>query len=182
MAQIFDPTRQVLSAKGLLLGIGEADVPYVINGDGTIVSFIQAGEVWNYNRNTDEISQVFSFRSAENTDERNNTAQHEIRLIQGDKEGDLTFAVYGYMNRGPHEGEVGVAIYYYDIATSSVEEKLFISTDKSWGTVIGELGRLVYYSVDEDRLYVLADQTLYEIDVEKGDQTVLAEELTEDGT
>lgn len=180
MAQIFDPTRQVLSAKGLLLGIGEADVPYVINGDGTIVSFIQAGEVWNYNRNTDEISQVFSFRSAENTDERNNTAQHEIRLIQGDKEGDLTFAVYGYMNRGPHEGEVGVAIYYYDIATSSVEEKLFISTDKSWGTVIGELGRLVYYSVDEDRLYVLADQTLYEIDVEKGDQTVLAEELTED--
>ena len=59
------------------------------------LSLLSRREVWNYNRNTDEISQVFSFRSAENTDERNNTAQHEIRLIQGDKEGDLTFAVYG---------------------------------------------------------------------------------------
>ena len=148
--------------------------------DGTIVSFIQAGEVWNYNRNTDEISQVFSFSSAENTDERNATAQHEIRLIQGDKAGDLTFAVYGYMNRGPHEGEVGVAVYYYDIATSSVEEKVFISTDKSWASTILELGRLVYYNVEEDLLYILVDQTLYEIDVERDERNALAEGLTED--
>lgn len=57
MEQIFDPTRQVLSATGILLGIADYDVPYVINEDGTIVSFIQAGEVWTYNKNTDEISQ-----------------------------------------------------------------------------------------------------------------------------
>ena len=180
MEQIFDPTRQILSASGILLGIADHDVPYVINEDGTIVSFIQAGEVWNYNRNTDEISQVFSFSSAENTDERNATAQHEIRLIQGDKAGDLTFAVYGYMNRGPHEGEVGVAVYYYDIATSSVEEKVFISTDKSWASTILELGRLVYYNVEEDLLYILVDQTLYEIDVERDERNALAEGLTED--
>lgn len=180
MEQIFDPTRQILSASGILLGIADHDVPYVINEDGTIVSFIQAGEVWNYNRNTDEISQVFSFSSAENTDERNATAQHEIRLIQGDKAGDLTFAVYGYMNRGPHEGEVGVAVYYYDIATSSVEEKVFISTDKSWANTILELGRLVYYNVEEDLLYILVDQTLYEIDVERDKRNALAEGLTED--
>ena len=180
MEQILDPTRQILSASGILLGIVDHDVPYVINEDGTIVSFIQAGEVWNYNRNTDEISQVFSFSSAENTDERNATAQHEIHLIQGDKAGDLTFAVYGYMNRGLHEGEVGVAVYYYDIATSSVEEKVFISTDKSWASTILELGRLVYYNVEEDLLYILVDQTLYEIDVERDERNALAEGLTED--
>ena len=180
MEQIFDPTRQVLSATGILLGIADYDVPYVINEDGTIVSFIQAGEVWTYNKNTDEISQVFSFLSAENTDERNDTAQHEIRLIEGDKKGNLTFAVYGYMNRGQHEGEVGVAIYHYDIETSSVEEKVFLSTNKSWGNAIEELGKLVYYNVDEDMLYVLADHTLYEIDVKKDERNVLAKELADD--
>ncbi len=180
MEQIFDPTRQVLSAMGILLGIADYDVPYVINEDGTIVSFIQAGEVWTYNKNTDEISQVFSFLSAENTDERNDTAQHEIRLIEGDKKGNLTFAVYGYMNRGQHEGEVGVAIYHYDIETSSVEEKVFLSTNKSWGNAIEELGKLVYYNVDEDMLYVLADHTLYEIDVKKDERNVLAKELADD--
>ncbi|HIW83220.1 MAG TPA: hypothetical protein H9873_02720 [Candidatus Dorea gallistercoris] len=180
MEQIFDPTRQVLSATGILLGIADYDVPYVVNEDGTIVSFIQAGELWNYNKNTDEISLVFSFSSAENTDERNDTSQHEIRLVEGDKEGNLTFAVYGYMNRGGHEGEVGVAIYYYDIETSSVEEKVFLSTDKSWGNAIEELGKLVYYNVDEDILYVLADQTFYEIDVKRDEQNVLAEGLADD--
>ena len=35
----------------------------------------------------------------------------------------MTFAVYGYMNRGEHEGQVGVAVYYYNVEQSSVEEK-----------------------------------------------------------
>ncbi len=56
MEQIFDPTRQVLSESGILLGIADTDAPYVVKEDGPVVSFIQAGEVWNYNRNTDEAS------------------------------------------------------------------------------------------------------------------------------
>lgn len=180
MSQVFDPVRQVLSANGVLLGITDYDVPYLINEDGTIVSFVQAGELWNYNKNTDEVSLVFSFAAAENTDERNLTAQHEIRLIETDDAGNLTFAVYGYMNRGTHEGEVGVAVYYYDISTSSVEEKVFISTQKSWEHAINELGKLVYYSVDRNLLYVLADGNLYEIDVEKDKRTTLVEGLEED--
>ncbi len=81
---------------------------------------------------------------------------------------------------GPHEGQVGAAVYYYDIATSSVEEKVFISTDKSWASTILELGRLVYYNVEEDLLYILVDETLYEIDVERDERNALAEGLTED--
>ena len=38
--------------------------------------------------------------------------QHAIKIISMDKDGNTTFAVYGYMNRGEHEGEVGAAIYY----------------------------------------------------------------------
>ena len=78
------------------------------------------------NKETDEVSLVFSFAASENTDERNLTNQHEIQLLEADGNGNVTFAVYGYMNRGEHEGQVGVAVYYYNVEQSSVEEKVFI--------------------------------------------------------
>ena len=52
-------------------------------------------------------------------------------------------------------GETGVAVYCYDIETNSVEEKVFISTDISYGNVIQSLNKLAYYNVDQDTLYVM---------------------------
>lgn len=168
MEQIFDPTKKILSEKGLLLGITSPDVPYLTNKDETIVSFVQAGELWSYNQETDEVSLVFSFSSAENMDERNYTEQHKIRLLGADDNGNITFAVYGYMNRGAHEGEVGIAVYYYNVGKSSVEEKVFIPSNKFYGKEVSGLGELLHYSVSNKKLYLLADGTVYETNVEKG--------------
>lgn len=180
MEQIFDPTKKVLSEKGVLLGVAGYNVPYLTNKDGSIVSFVQADDLWSYNKETDEVSLVFSFAASENTDERNLTNQHEIQLLKADGNGNVTFAVYGYMNRGEHEGEVGVAVYYYNVEQSSVDEKVFIPTDTSWGNTIYELGKLVYYSVDREMLYVLAGGTFYETNVEKEKTNEIVTELTED--
>ena len=86
------------------------------------MSFVQAGELWNYNRDRDEVSLVFSFADAENTDTRNMLMQHDIKILNVDEKGNTTFAVCGYMNRGSHEGETGSAVYYYNIEQNSVEE------------------------------------------------------------
>lgn len=180
MEQSFDPTKKVLSEKGVLLGVTDHDVQYMTNKDGTIVSFVQADELWNYNKETDEVSLVFSFASAENTDSRNMTSQHEIRLLDSDDNGNITFAVYGYMNRGEHEGEVGVAIYYYNMEASSVEEKVFIPTDTSYANTVNELGRFVYYSVEREILYVLLDGIFYETDVKKDRTKELMPKLEEE--
>lgn len=179
MEQIFDASHAILNEKGLVLGIGERDVPYMVNKDGSIVSFIQANELWNYNKKNDEISLVFSFSDAENTDVRNLFSDHEVKLLEMDGDGNTVFAVYGYMNRGDHEGEVGIAIYYYNIEKNSVEEKAFISSNKSYERTLLELGKLVYYNVEQNTLYVLVDGTLYEIDVKKGRKEELAQGLSE---
>lgn len=177
MDQLFDPTKVVLNEKGILLGIQSENIPYEVNKDGSIVSFIVGEELWNYNKNTDEISLVFSFSAAENTDGRNLVAQHQLELLEMDGKGNTTFAVYGYMNRGEHEGETGVAVYCYDIETNSVEEKVFISTDISYGNVIQSLNKLAYYNVDQDTLYVMLEGTLYEYQVSEEEQTVLVKGL-----
>ena len=81
MDQIFDATKKVLNEKGVLLGITDKNPVYMVNKNGTVVSFVQAGELWNYNRDRDEVSLVFSFADAENTDTRNMLMQHDIKIL-----------------------------------------------------------------------------------------------------
>lgn len=179
MEQIFNPTQVAFSAKGVLLGISNPDVQYMVNGDGTIVAFVQANELWSYNKNTDETALVFSFASTENTDERNRISKHEVKLLECDEFGNLMFAVYGYMNRGVHEGEVGAAIYSYNISQNSVEEQVFIATNKSSGHVVEELKKLIYYDATDALLYVLVNGSIYEMNLNLNTENVLAENLDE---
>ena len=167
MEQIFDASHTILDEEGVILGITGENIPYMANEEGTIVSFVQANELWNYNKENNEISLIFSFADAENTDVRNLFSRHKIKLLQMENNGNIVFAVYGYMNRGEHEGEVGVAVYYYELDKNSVEEKIFISSNKSYERVAEELGELIYYSMERDMLYILADGTFYEIDANR---------------
>lgn len=180
MEQIFDVTKHMLSENGIVLGIVPQDIPYLVNEDGSEVSFVVANELWHYSKNSDEVSLVFSFTDVENSDVRNMVPHHEIKLLGNDGEGAVMFAVSGYMSRGAHEGEVGVAIYEYSAKKNSVEEKAFISSNKSYGFAVNELSRMVYYSMEKNNLYVMLEGTLYEFDLTKGRSNTLVEGL-EDG-
>lgn len=177
MDQIFDATKKVLNEKGIILGIAPTNLSYKVNKDGTIVSFVEANELWNYNKDSDEVSLVFGFADAENTDVRNLVPDHKIKILKVDAKGNTTFLVSGYMNRGEHEGEVGVAVYYYDIEKNSVEEKVFISTNKSYAQAVSELGEMSYYDAKTDKLYTMVDGTLYQYSIEDDEKTVLVKGL-----
>ena len=81
------------------------------------------------------------------------------------------------MSRGVHEGEVGVAVYYYNIGKNSVEEKVFITTGQSYGIAIHELSNMLYYNVEQNMLYVMLDGALYECDVKRGWTSTVVEGL-----
>lgn len=177
--QIFDGSKKVLDENGILLGLASTDVVYETNSEGDIVSFVQDRELWNYNKEEDALSLVFSFADAEGMDERNLYDQHEIKIIDVAENGSTVFTVSGYMNRGSHEGMVGVAVYYFDSETNSVEEKAFVPTDKGYQIMKNELGRFVYYSHEEEMLYVMVNGTLYSIDLEEDTRSVLVRGLSE---
>lgn len=179
MNQVFNGNKKVLNENGILLGITSSDVPYETNKNGTIVSFVQERDLWTYNQAADELSLVFSFANKEGHDVRSRYDQHEVRIISVEDNGSTAFAVYGYMNRGEHEGEVGVDVYYFDIDKNAVEEKAFIPSNKSFAIAEDELGKMVYYSHERQMLFVLAGGKLYQVDLEKNKQEVLAENLQE---
>lgn len=180
MQQVFNANLTVLDEDGIQFGIASNDIQYMTSDDDTIVAFVRERDLWLYDQDTDELSQVFSFSNQEGQDERSRNDQHAVRIISLDDSGNMAFAVYGYMNRGIHEGEVGVGIYYFNIDSNAIEEKAFIPSTKSFAIAEDELGKMVYYNHEQEMLYVLADGMLYQINLKNDDQTVLAEDL-EDG-
>lgn len=180
MQQVFSGSSEQFDSNGILFGIVSSDLVYETNTDETMAAFVQERDLWLYDGKNNELTQVFSFADQEGQDVRSKNDQHAVRIISMDNDGNLAFAVYGYMNRGSHEGEVGVGIYYFDTALNAVEEKAFIPSTKSFAIAQDELGKMVYYEHGEEMLYVLADGTLYEIDLDKDNQTVLAENLLEE--
>lgn len=179
MNQVFNGNKQVIDEDGILLGLAESDVTYETNKKGTVISFVQERDLWTYNKEKDELALVFSFANMEGHDVRSRNDEHAVRIISMESSGSTTFAVYGYMNRGEHEGKVGVDVYYYDIEKNAVEEKAFIPSTKAFAIAEDELGKMVYYNQDQQLLFVLVGGALYQVNLENNQQDLLAENLEE---
>ena len=180
MERVFSGSGREFSETGILFGIAPDEMQYESNEDGTMAAFVQSRNLWLYEAESSELTRVFSFSDQEGEDVRSRNRDHTVRIISMGDDGSLAFAVYGYMNRGPHEGTVGAAIYYFSGEEQTVEEKAFIASAKSSAIAEKELGKMVYYSQGQDMLYVLSGGTLHQISLEQGEQTVLAEDLEED--
>ncbi len=164
MNQIFRGENASLYANRIQLGIRDGDIQYVANETGNIVCFVQEGELWSYNAQEGRLSQVFSFRGYEGIDDRENNGNHEIRIIKVNESGSADFVVYGYMNRGNHEGEVGICVYHYDSVANTVEEELFLPFTRSYQIMKAQMGQMMYES-EANKFYLILESSLYEIDM-----------------
>lgn len=165
MEQIFQEDNTFLTdAKNIMLGIRNTDVEYAVDEAGTVICFAQAGELWRFDLNTNELVEIFSFHSDEWHDARQNWDQHAIDIVKVDEAGSVDFIVYGYMNRGVHEGKVGIAVYHYDALAHTVEEAVFIPVNQSYEMLKAELGQLIYEN-DKQILYLMMMGDVYQIDM-----------------
>ena len=128
------------------------------------MAFVQEGELWSYNTVENTLAKVFSFRGYEGIDSRENYGEHDIKIVGVDEVGSVDYIVYGYMNRGIHEGEVGIAVYHYDSLANTDEELVFIPSDKSYEVMKSELGQLMYVN-EGGELFLMLDGCVYGIDL-----------------
>ncbi len=165
MVQIPDENEMYGNDK-LLLGITDPDVPMMESEDGNVVAFQVAKRLFGYNVATNELTRIFSFYDRENADARTMYGKHGIKILDVDENGNVWFAVYGYMNRGRHEGEVGIQIYAFDNALNTVEELVYIPYTKTYAVLEAELGELLYLNRD-GQLYFKIDSAVYRVDQDK---------------
>lgn len=163
----------------ILLGIRDNDVEFLGNDSGDSIAFVQEGELWSFDSVNNTISKVFSFRSAEGINSRENWNQHDIKIVRIDEAGSISFIVYGYMNSGIHEGNVGLGVYHYDALAQTVEEEVFIRTNTSFEVLKAELGKLMYVN-EQKELYFMLNHNVYKMDLTNFEMTTLVENGTDE--
>lgn len=177
--QIFRGENRFISENNQIqLGIRNPDIEYAASETGDIIAFVQQGELWCFDRVNNKIVQVFSFLGEEGIDLRDNWDQHDIKIARVDEAGSVDFVVYGYMNRGDHEGEVGIAVYHYDGLVHTIEEEVFIPSDTSYEILKAQMGQLMYVN-EKGTFFLIMDQKLYSIDLDKLKTKVLVQDLKE---
>lgn len=120
--------------------------------------------------------------SAESSDEILRACYHEydIRIISMDSDGSMKFMVYGYMNSGLHEGQVGIALYSYDSETLTTTEEIFLAYDKSYEYLKEVIGKIAYINSDGS-FYLMIEDSLYYMDF-VGRESVLMTDGLVDGS
>lgn len=180
MNQIFRGENESIYQDYIELGIRSGDVEYAVNEAGTSVAFVQEGELWSYNVTENTLAKVFSFRGYEGIDNRENYGEHDIKIVDIDEAGSIDYIVYGYMNRGIHEGQVGMAVYHYDGLSNSNEEEVFIPSTRSYEIMKTELGQLMYVN-EGGELFLMVNGTVYGIDLNTLEVRKVIEDL-QDGS
>lgn len=163
MTQIPDTERMCVNDK-LLLGITGEDVPMMESEDGNVIVFEAANRLFSYNITTNKLTVVFSFYDRGNADARTMYDRHSIKILDVNEGGNVEFAVYGYMNRGRHEGEVGIQLYTFNGEQNTIEELLYIPYEKSYSVLAAEMEKLLYLN-REQKLYLVLDGEVYRVDM-----------------
>ena len=178
-SEVFDPSLSVISNSGLLLGVRSKDVDYLTNEDGSVTAFTQNGDLWSYVPDTGKFVEIFTFRKDTESDFRDARVEHDIKLLSVENNGDVDFMVYGYMNRGAHEGYSGVGIYHYNNDQGAIEEQVFIPCTESFEFLQEDLGTLSYVN-QSGQLFIMIAGNLYQINIDENTYEVLADHIDSD--
>lgn len=176
---IFDYTKASLSQSDLKIGIASAeDMELYPNGDHSMVAFERNGALYCYSLAENSIATVFP--SAYGSLERMCGQQkvYDIRVLKMEDDGNLTFQVCGYMNRGVYEGRVGLFVYRYFREEQRLEELIYIPVNTTYQILKEELGGFAYLN-EYDVFYFMVNHSLYAYNLVTEELTTLATDVRE---
>lgn len=178
MDQIFAPDEAFANDK-IMLGITGDNPEFKENADGSAIAFVQQNALYSYVNSENRLARLFSFYDEDNFDIRTVYNKHDMEILSIDEAGNVRFLVYGYMNRGRHEGKVGVSVYYYDSSMNTIEEEVYLPYHKSYQLLKQNIAKLSFIN-RSNYLYLYLDGIIYRISLEDKSYTEVVSDLTED--
>lgn len=163
----------------ILVGIGSSDKQLVSKDGGKKAAFVVENELWYYDYQNSNMHKVFSFVGEDYRESRSNYQKHGIQIMNMKSDGDISFLVYGYMNRGVHEGENGIAVYRFSSENQKIEELAFIPTQIQYEMMQNDIQKGAFLSED-DQFYFYLDGAIYHVDIDSGKSSVLQKNVTDD--
>lgn len=174
----FNPRLIDSSKNAFKIGIASTqDIQIATSSDMKKMAMVRERQLWYYDYKNVSMTKVFSFRQDNAIELRNDYDQHDIHLIRMEEDGEIIFAVYGYMNRGRHEGACGIALYRFEPEEDTIEELLFVPSKSTYPVLKDEVNQVLYYN-KKNQFFFSMDSKIYQVDCETKKKTILAKSIT----
>ena len=160
------------------LGITDPEIEFAESEDGNVFAFVNENALYSFDIAENKLALLFCFYDEDNFDERTIHDENKIKILSVDEAGNVSFIVYGYMNRGTYEGMVGMTYYEYNGVTNVIDEKFFISSEKTPEMLMSDIDEISYQNKN-GRFYCMIDRTIYAIDIETNEINVIVRDLEE---
>ncbi len=179
MNQLLDEKNDMFTGNKISLGIMQPNVEIKESDGGNVFAFVAGDRLYSYNATDNKFAVLFGFYDEDHFDERTIYNAHDIKILNVDETGNVQFLVYGYMNRGRHEGEVGVQIIRYSSLLNTTEEVIFLPYHDSYDILRSDVRRLSYVN-RSDVLYLMLEGTVYAVTLENKNYEIVASNLLEE--
>lgn len=177
--EIFEGSAEAFSGKKILLGItNDTMVRAAKSTNSQYLAFKTGGDLWCYDQKENQMVRVFTFDSSQDDGVRSNYNKHDVKILSVQDNGTVDFLVYGYMNRGKYEGQMGIVFYSYDWAQDTVNEKFYLPATESFEKIREDVNNLSYLSAN-NMMYLMVEGSVYGIDLKSNESLVVAQGLTE---
>lgn len=176
MNQIFDTEADVYSNNKIMLGIRDSRVQMMESDGGSNLAFVNEDQLFCYHAADKKFAYLFGFY--DDMDVRTYHNQHDIKILNIDETGNVTFMVYGYMNRGRKEGEIGVQIYEYNGMLNTIEERIFLPYTKSFALLKADVEQLSYVN-RTGTVYLYLEGSIFAVNINEQSYTEVASGLQE---
>lgn len=176
MTQIFDEEyADAYVGNKIVLGIQKEEPVLVESDGGNVFAFVSDKGLYSYNVSEQKMAVLYTFQD-DSFDARCMYSAHNIKILNVDETGNVRFVVYGYMNRGRHEGQIGIMVCYYNSLLNTVEEQIYIPYDKSYAILEAEMSMLSYVS-RTNVFYFILNGDIYAVSLDDRSYEIIAEDL-----
>lgn len=177
--QIFDEHKNITDSEHIDIGIMNSDINISESEGGNIFAFASEGKLIAVNPSEGKSAVLYTFYTDDINDIRTTHMEHQMRVLSVDETGNVIFIVYGYFNRGIHEGRVGLSVYEYNSATNTTEEKGFVGYSRSAQILMNDISELSYADRDGN-VYFMLERNVYEMNPKEKNISLMAGNLQDD--
>ena len=163
METVFDAGLTSVQKNQIKIGITNDTSMDLMNNEKTKqLFFAREGNLYCYDmdKNKNVITKLYSSYSEKAPYEYRENAVPQMRLLKTDDDGNLYFAVAGYVPRGQYEGKVAIVLYKYAAKEDEIEELVYLPIDtteqqlnKDFNNYGYVSGKNVYYFAQICRMY-----------------------------
>ncbi len=171
--QLWEAGEDTVSTRGFLLGMQE-DGSVQAESSGDFTAFAVNGELYCYAAKEQKLTRVFSFRRNGEHELRSFRSDCSIRIMEVSADGNIEFAVSGYMNGGIREGMSGAVYYTWQASTGSLKENMAIASGKAPDIVKEDTAKL-FVRGGGHFLYFCLDRQIVAMDISSGETAILVD-------